>query len=172
MHVFAPTWSAITEDELARTVKRIRSHKGRDPNETRVYISGLLQAMNTTFPFGRIELSKCERIIDPSNLPDQDDAHVIATALLARAPVIVTFNIRDFPSSVLPVGIVAKHPDAFFLELTMETEKSQFVLDAVTAISNRSGHKGPPLTELQILQQLKRLGLHQFTSWASGYFDA
>lgn len=172
MHVFTPIWSTGIEDELVRTLKRIRNNKGRESDETRTYISGLLKAMNVTFPVGQIELLEPKSITDPANLPDPGDAHVIEAAHLGRASVIVTFNIRDFPSSVLPGGIIAKHPDNFLLELTMDTEKSQYVLDAVTSISNRSGQKGPPLTELQILHQLDRLGLYRFTSWASRHFEA
>lgn len=54
-------------------------------------------------------------------LPDADDAHVVATALDAGASVIVTFNLRDFPSAALePLGIVAVHPDQFATDLMAE----------------------------------------------------
>lgn len=46
------------------------------------------------------------------------DRHVLGTAIVSEAATIVTFNLRDFPTSALaPWGIQAKHPDAFVLEL-------------------------------------------------------
>lgn len=42
------------------------------------------------------------------------DRHVLAAAVVARAQVIVTANIKDFPASALdPFGIEAQHPDVF-----------------------------------------------------------
>ncbi|MEI8311161.1 MAG: PIN domain-containing protein [Verrucomicrobiota bacterium] len=47
-------------------------------------------------------------------LPDPEDRHVLAAAIHGRADVIVTFNLKDFPSARLkPHGIRALHPDKF-----------------------------------------------------------
>ncbi len=49
-------------------------------------------------------------------LPDPDDRHVLAAAVRAGAQTIVTFNLRDLPSTVLDsFGIEARHPDDFVL---------------------------------------------------------
>jgi len=49
-----------------------------------------------------------------TDLPDPDDAHVIAAAVQTRASVIVTENTRHFPKSVLtPLNLEAKTADAF-----------------------------------------------------------
>ncbi len=48
------------------------------------------------------------------NLPDPNDRHVLAAAILCRAGVIVTYDLKDFPEQVLaPFGITAQHPDEF-----------------------------------------------------------
>jgi predicted nucleic acid-binding protein len=51
-------------------------------------------------------------------LPDQNDAHVLSTALIGRADCIVTANLKDFPSSVTqPLNIEAVHPDTFLVNI-------------------------------------------------------
>ena len=53
-----------------------------------------------------------------STIPDPKDRHVLATAIRSNAQAIVTFNIRDFPEGALsPLGIEAKHPDDFVLDM-------------------------------------------------------
>ena len=55
-----------------------------------------------------------KNLIPSLNLPDNDDRHVLAAAIVGRAHVIVTFNLRDFPADALkPYGIEAQHPDEF-----------------------------------------------------------
>jgi predicted nucleic acid-binding protein len=59
-----------------------------------------------------------EAIIERLSLPDANDRHVLAAAISAQAHVIVTKNLRDFPSKVLRLyGMEAAHPDAFVLSL-------------------------------------------------------
>ena len=65
-----------------------------------------------------------EPLIDAVTLPDQDDRHIVAAAIRAHAQMIVTTNLRDFPSQELGKwNIEAKHPDDFLVD--------QFHLDAI-----------------------------------------
>ncbi|MEG4011289.1 MULTISPECIES: PIN domain-containing protein [unclassified Microcoleus] len=49
---------------------------------------------------------------------DPGDRHVSAAAVVAKAQVIVTSNLRDFPrESLNPWGITAMHPDVFLNRL-------------------------------------------------------
>jgi hypothetical protein len=55
-----------------------------------------------------------ESLIHALNLPDPDDRHVLAAAIVGRCDVIVTNNLQDFPDVALsPFGIEAQHPDEF-----------------------------------------------------------
>lgn len=51
-------------------------------------------------------------------LPDPNDRHVLAAAIVGGATVIVTFNLKDFPAGELaPYECRAVHPDDFLLEI-------------------------------------------------------
>ena len=74
-----------------------------------------LLVMNGAFPSASVD--GYEDLIRSVDLPDPDDRHVLAAARHAKASLIVTFNLRDFPASVLaPFGVVAAHPDDFVLD--------------------------------------------------------
>ncbi|MGD9486206.1 hypothetical protein WDH52_23710 [Streptomyces sp. TRM70308] len=48
------------------------------------------------------------------DLPDPGDRHVLAAAIRAKAQVIVTCNLEDFPADKLSAwDVQAVHPDAF-----------------------------------------------------------
>lgn len=51
-------------------------------------------------------------------LPDPGDRHVLAAAIEAGASILLTFNLRHFPSEALaPFGIAAREPDGFLCDV-------------------------------------------------------
>ncbi|GAB3020406.1 hypothetical protein GCM10011376_23500 [Nocardioides flavus (ex Wang et al. 2016)] len=97
-----------------------------------------------------------EPLIDALELPDPDDRHVLAAAIKARAQVIVTNNLKDFPLAALePWDMEAKSPDDFILDqidLGRET-----VYGAVQRIADAMAN--PPATVADVLAMLERDGL-------------
>jgi hypothetical protein len=84
-------------------------------------------------------------------LPDSDDRHVLAAAIVGRAHVIVTYNLKDFPKPVLDTyGIEAQHPDEFVRHLIDLNEST--VCAAVR--KQRARLKKPPRSVEEFLDTL------------------
>jgi predicted nucleic acid-binding protein len=97
-----------------------------------------------------------EDLIEGLRLPDPDDRHVLAAAIRGRADVIVTQNVKDFPSGALePFGIEAQHPDEFIVHL-LDLEAAR-VIDA--ARQHRESLKNPAKTASEYIEMLRREGL-------------
>ena len=97
-----------------------------------------------------------EPLVDTLVLPDPGDRHVLAAAITARAQVIVTGNLRDFPpSELLPWNVEAKSPDDFVLD-QIDLDR-QAVYGAVQRIAD--SWKRPPGTVADVLISLERAGL-------------
>jgi predicted nucleic acid-binding protein len=96
--------------------------------------------------------------IESLSLPDPDDRHVLAAAIRANAEVIVTFNLKDFPASVLVShNIEALHPDEFLA--TLFDAAPGPVCAAVKR--QREGLRNPPKTAEELLATLESQGLVQ-----------
>jgi hypothetical protein len=68
-------------------------------NDRTIPVSHLYAArdlMNTALPTAAV--TGYEGILPSIVLPDADDRHVVAAAVAARASVIITWNVRDFPA--------------------------------------------------------------------------
>ena len=64
-------------------------------------------------------------LIDSLELPDEDDRHVLAAAIHSKSDLIVTFNLRDCPKTILSdYKIEAVHPDDFIRSLIEKDAKS------------------------------------------------
>jgi len=97
-----------------------------------------------------------ESLIDGLSLPDPDDRHVLAAAIKAGAQVIVTNNLKDFPSGYLAEwGIESKSPDDFVMDLIDMDGRIVYSCAREIADSRRK----PPVTFDEVLLQLERSGL-------------
>ena len=97
-------------------------------------------------------------LIPALELPDPDDRHVLAAAIVASANVIVTYNLKDFPKENLEkYAIEAQHPDEFITHL-IDLAPSQ-VCTAVATV--RARLKNPPRTALEYLDRIEQQQLPQ-----------
>lgn len=99
-----------------------------------------------------------EALIPSLSLPDPDDRHVVAAAIVANAQVILTFNLKDFPDDKLrEYKIRAVHPDDFLVELL------ELATAPVCGVikRQREGLRNPPKTAEELLTTLECQGLPQ-----------
>src|SRR5471030_1501334 len=109
--------------------------------------------MNLALPDANV--TGFETLIEGISLPDPDDRHVLAAAIRSNADVIVTLNLKDFPSEVLAeFGIEALHPDDFISDLF---DLNSVALNAVRL--QRNALKNPPMTTEEFLEMLLKQGL-------------
>lgn len=97
-----------------------------------------------------------ERLIPSLELPDPDDRHVLAAAIVGRCDAIVTQNLKDFPAKALaPFQIETQHPDDFFCnQLSLAPGLVCSALRKVRARLNN-----PPKTAEEYLAILTQQGL-------------
>ena len=88
-------------------------------------------------------------------MPDPDDEHVLAAAVVGGAGCVVTENYRDFPEEKIPDGIqIVSAKDFAFDTVSMRPDLG---LNAVLAMSARSGRRGTPSSPEDILDTLNKL---------------
>lgn len=97
-----------------------------------------------------------EALIESLNLPDLKDRHVLAVAIKTNANVIVTNNLKDFPSAMLePYGIAAKSADDFLTDI-IDLNPGMAIEAFRKLVMNR---REPDLDEYEVLAALRRNGL-------------
>jgi hypothetical protein len=96
---------------------------------------------------------------------DPKDRHVLAAATHARAGVIVTMNLRDFPAAALaPCAVRAVHPDEFLLDLLANHREDviRCVHEQIAALRN------PPLSLDEFCARLAQVA-PKFTTAVRGH---
>lgn len=91
-------------------------------------------------------------------LPDPADRHVLAAAIEAKAEVILTWNLRDFPvAALVSHGIHAETPDALMCRL-FQNHRDRLLMVLRQA---RLSLKLPPLSPSEYLGVLRCQGLSE-----------
>lgn len=109
MDVFAAKWTAEIHREWIEALLRNEPHRERAALErTRELMDRATRDCLVT---------GYESLLPAFSLPDPHDRHVIAAAVAGHCDVIVTQNLKHFPSAALdPFGIEAQHPDKFLCD--------------------------------------------------------
>ena len=138
---------------LPRWSERILAEVGRslvvDRNLRESHATDRVGAIGRSFPEAMVQ--GFEPLID-SMTNDVSDRHVLAAAVHAGAPMIVTDNTKDFPTHALaPLRITALSSNEF-LTLLFDTDPG---LMRALLVTQAAGYHSPPLTFARLLAALE-----------------
>jgi predicted nucleic acid-binding protein len=149
--LFVPLWSDRILEEWARATLKLGP-------EAEALARADATLARAAFP--RAAIAPQRGIEARLMLPDENDIHVLATAIAGHADAILTFNAQDFPRHVLAAeGIARRDPDGFLWELWSHHPDT---VGAVIARAHGEAERraGQPLSLRALLKrtQLPRLG--------------
>lgn len=133
--------------EILDGATRNRVKKGR---MTLAKAARFQEMLKTNFPEAMVEVPS-EIVAAMTNNPS--DRHVVAAAVVAKAQVVVTSNLKHFPSDVLTTwGIEAWHPDDFlvYLDNQFPEKMTQVIQQQSEALNN------PPIAVAELLDRLEK----------------
>jgi len=106
--LFLPRWS---DDIIAELVRTLEGKLGKTREKTDHLITELRKSFGDAWVEGYAPLVTCLT-------NDPKDRHVLAVAVKCAADVLVTFNLKHFPETVVvPWNIEVVHPDDFLIDL-------------------------------------------------------
>ncbi|MCG5502055.1 PIN domain-containing protein [Ectothiorhodospira lacustris] len=145
--LYAARWTEQIHDEWTRNLLKKRP-------ELADALPRTVGLMNQAVPDALV--TGHEPLIPALQLPDPDDRHVLAAAIRAGAQLIITFNLKDFPTDTLAsFGVEAVHPDTF-LEQQFELNEG---LVLRTVHRHRTSLRKPPKSAKEYLDTLAACGL-------------
>jgi predicted nucleic acid-binding protein len=147
--VYTPIWSSGIIAELDRNLRR-------KLGQPEAKVESLLTAMGRMFPDAHVEPEPAVIQAMPNQ---QKDRHVLAVAVTVRAPVLVTYNRRDFRGADW-LGVRVQDPDEF---LTARYDaRPRVVRRAVEAQTAELA--APALSVEQFVARLHSVGLVHFAA--------
>jgi predicted nucleic acid-binding protein len=144
--LFTPLWSPRILEEWARAVARL------GPADEAIARADIAQ-MRARWPAA--EVTPPDSLIRRLHLPDENDIHVLASAIAGSADVIVTQNAADFPRGTLATeGLRREDADQFLRGLhDRAPDALAQVVDGVRATAERLS--GEPWTIRALLKKAK-----------------
>jgi len=150
---YAPRWTEQIHAEWIRAVLN------DNPGLALAQLERTRRLMNLINP--QSVVSGFEEQIATLRLPDPDDRHVLAAAIVAGASHIVTFNKTDFPeAAVRPFNIKIAGPDDFVGALF--DDDVDVCLEAIR--EHRASLKNPAKTPTEYLATLRAGRLNEFAA--------
>lgn len=146
--LYRPLWSSAILAELEFHETQKLMNRGEQPAAAAARAGHLISQMTTAFDDALVE--SWEPHEGTFDLPDPNDEHVVAAALVGGAGAIVTVNLRDFPIAKIPAHIKVLSPAAFAADTVAVSP--DVALRAVQTMASR--YSAPPLTTEEILNRL------------------
>jgi predicted nucleic acid-binding protein len=115
-------------------------NRGEQPAAATARANHLISQMTTAFDDALVE--NWEPHDGTFNLPDPNDEHVVAAALVGGAGAIVTNNLKDFPIAKVHAHIKVLSPSEFAADTV--SASPDVALRAVETMASR--YSAPPLT--------------------------
>ncbi len=132
--LFEPKWS----EEIIRETTRTLELKLGWPRSLTAHLEAELHTH-----FSEAWITGHEVLI-PQMTNDEKDRHVVAAAVHARSPIIVTFNVRHFgPEHLDPWGIRALHPQSFLIGIFRQEQAL-----VITKLEEQAADRGRSLHQL------------------------
>ena len=145
---FQARWSDDIHEEWIRSVLEDRG------DLTAAQIARTRALMERHLPDARV--TGYAELLPTLTLPDPDDRHVLAAAIIGGATAIVTFNLKDFPDRLTALhDCKAVHPDEFLLDIGVGAPEQ--MIQAVRAILQRL--RNPRVDFDGYVKVLRRVGL-------------
>ena len=97
-----------------------------------------------------------EHLIPDLVLPDPDDRHVLTAAITAEAELLVTWNLKDFPTTAVQrYGLEVLSPHDLATRLLVNTpEETKAAIEAL-----RRSLRSPPYSQTQMIERLAQVDL-------------
>jgi len=144
-NAFYPLWTEEIQNEWMRNLQRNR------PDLKQVSLERTRRNMDSSFPGALVR--GYESLMPALHLPHLNDLHVLAAAIHTKAENIVTFNLKDFPKSVLQqYGIEALLPDEMILQMIQQKPNRALI----TIKNHRSQLTRPSLSANEYLAMLEK----------------
>ncbi len=149
--LFAPFWSARILEEWALAAARLGA-------SGQAVARGEIAVLRAQRPLA--EIAPDPEIEARLWLPDSNDIHVLAAAISAKADIILTLNLRDFPAPILAEHqLTARHPDALLRDLLDQAPQAvSAAVEDVRQTAERLSGESQPVRKLLKKARLPRLG--------------
>lgn len=156
--IFWPRWSKTTLDvEFERVFDRLYPQVPKLGPKQR-------ENIERAFPEAKVTEDPC--IIECLDLPDPDDRHVVAAAIMSKAAVIVTDNVKDFPSEALEQHEIQAVPVDEFIADCIDLGGPEAVA-ALKAMRER--FRQPAMDAEALLTLLEERGLTETARYLAPY---
>lgn len=146
--LYRPLWSEAILDEIHEHETRKLVGRGFSAREAVARTEHLIDRMRSAFDDAIVTC--WEQLEGSFGLPDPDDEHVLAAAVIGGAGVIVTDNVEDFPASKLPTHLEVQSAREFAYS-TVSVDPGR-AAKALTEIACR--HRTPKHSPAELLTLL------------------